>query len=125
VLFDIQMAGLDGFEVLRAVRGAAPLPLVIFVTGYDEHALRAFQAQALAYLLKPVEQESGCQRATGEGAADVDSGHLRARNRQPRAVSSAADGARSEPAFLSALAARRARSSMLQEGFGQADARSG
>jgi two-component system, LytTR family, response regulator len=55
VFLDIQMPGLDGFEVLRAV--SAPLPLVIFVTGYDEHALRAFQAQALAYLLKPIEQE--------------------------------------------------------------------
>lgn len=57
VFLDIQMPGLDGFEVLRAVSGSAPLPLVIFITGYDEHALRAFQAQALAYLLKPIEQE--------------------------------------------------------------------
>ena len=57
VFLDIQMPGLDGFEVLRAVSGTAALPLVIFVTGYDEHALRAFQAQALAYLLKPIEQE--------------------------------------------------------------------
>jgi len=57
VFLDIQMPGLDGFEVLRAVSNTAPLPLVIFVTGYDEHALRAFQAQALAYLLKPIEQE--------------------------------------------------------------------
>src|SRR5262245_3845368 len=57
VFLDIQMPGLDGFEVLRAVGSTAPLPLVIFVTGYDEHALRACQAQALAYLLKPVEQE--------------------------------------------------------------------
>lgn len=58
IFLDVQMPGLDGFEVLRAVTQPPPLPLVIFVTGFDEHALRAFQAQALAYLLKPVEQEA-------------------------------------------------------------------
>lgn len=57
IFLDIQMPGLDGFEVLRAVAPPQPLPLVIFVTGFDEHALRAFQSQALAYLLKPVEPE--------------------------------------------------------------------
>lgn len=57
LFLDVQMPGLDGFEVLRAISGAAPLPLVIFVTAFDEHALRAFQARALAYLLKPVEPE--------------------------------------------------------------------
>jgi two-component system, LytTR family, response regulator len=52
VLFlDIQMPEMDGFEVLRAL--GAPLPLVIFVTAFDEHAVRAFEAQALDYLLKP------------------------------------------------------------------------
>jgi two-component system, LytTR family, response regulator len=57
IFLDVQMPGLDGFEVLRAIAPPQPLPLVIFVTGFDEHALRAFQAQALAYLLKPVEPE--------------------------------------------------------------------
>jgi two-component system LytT family response regulator len=57
LFLDVQMPGLDGFEVLRSIASPAPLPLVIFVTGFDEHALRAFQAQALAYLLKPVEPE--------------------------------------------------------------------
>lgn len=69
IFLDIQMPGLDGFEVLRALSSdAGPLPLVIFVTGYDEHALRAFKAQALAYLLKPIEQElldSTIERAWG------------------------------------------------------------
>jgi two-component system LytT family response regulator len=52
VLFlDIQMPEMDGFEVLRAL--GPPLPIVIFVTAYDEHAVRAFEAQALDYLLKP------------------------------------------------------------------------
>jgi len=57
LFLDVQMPGLDGFEVLRAIATPPQLPLVIFVTGFDEHALRAFQAQALAYLLKPVEPE--------------------------------------------------------------------
>jgi two-component system, LytTR family, response regulator len=55
LFLDIEMPGLTGFEVLRSVQGRVPLPLVIFVTGYDQHALAAFEADALAYLLKPVE----------------------------------------------------------------------
>lgn len=55
VFMDIEMPGLNGLDALRAVRTGQPLPLVIFVTGYDEHAMRAFNAQALAYLLKPVD----------------------------------------------------------------------
>src|SRR6185436_5573952 len=53
VFLDIQMPGLDGFGVLRAI---APkhLPLVVFVTAYDEHAIRAFDVQAVDYVLKPV-----------------------------------------------------------------------
>jgi len=53
VLFlDIQMPGMDGFDVLQAL-GTKRLPAVVFVTAYDEHALRAFDARALDYLLKP------------------------------------------------------------------------
>ena len=51
LFLDIQMPEMDGFEVLRAL--GVPLPLVIFTTAYDEHAVRAFEAQALDYLLKP------------------------------------------------------------------------
>jgi two-component system LytT family response regulator len=53
VFLDVQMPGLDGFEVLRAT-SAAHQPFVIFVTAHDEHAIRAFDVQALDYLLKPV-----------------------------------------------------------------------
>lgn len=52
VFLDIQMPGLDGFGVLRAV-SREHLPTVIFVTAYDQHALKAFEAHALDYLLKP------------------------------------------------------------------------
>jgi len=54
LLLDIQMPGLDGFEVVEAL---ADPPLVIFVTAYDEYAIRAFEVQALDYLLKPFSQE--------------------------------------------------------------------
>lgn len=53
VFLDIQMPGLDGFDVLRATAGLHQ-PLVVFVTAYDEHALKAFEVQAVDYVLKPV-----------------------------------------------------------------------
>lgn len=52
VLLDIQMPRLDGFGVIERV-GLDRMPLVVFVTAYDEHALRAFEVEALDYLLKP------------------------------------------------------------------------
>jgi two-component system LytT family response regulator len=52
VLLDIQMPGLDGFGVLREL-DPAELPCVIFVTAFDRHAVQAFEAHALDYLLKP------------------------------------------------------------------------
>jgi DNA-binding LytR/AlgR family response regulator len=57
IFLDIQMPGLDGFGVLRSLPRNRPQPLVVFVTGFDQHALEAFEANALAYLLKPVEAE--------------------------------------------------------------------
>lgn len=57
LFLDIEMPGLSGFEVLRSISDGVPIPLVIFVTGYDQYALAAFESNALAYLLKPVEQD--------------------------------------------------------------------
>ncbi len=54
VFLDIQMPRMDGFAVIEAV-GAKHLAHVIFVTAYDEHALRAFEFHALDYLLKPID----------------------------------------------------------------------
>ncbi|PEN13975.1 DNA-binding response regulator [Longibacter salinarum] len=56
VLLDIQMPGLDGFDVIETI-GASAMPPVIFVTAYDEHALRAFEVHALDYLLKPIDND--------------------------------------------------------------------
>lgn len=56
VFLDVQMPDLDGFQVLEAV-GDDHLPAIVFVTAYDEYALRAFEVHALDYLLKPIEPE--------------------------------------------------------------------
>lgn len=55
VFLDIQMPKLSGFEVIELLDD--PKPMIIFVTAYDEYALRAFEAQAIDYLLKPVNPE--------------------------------------------------------------------
>lgn len=57
VFLDIQMPGFDGFSVLRSLVGEAEIPLVVFVTAFDEYAIEAFKAHALDYLLKPVEED--------------------------------------------------------------------
>ncbi len=56
IFLDIQMPGMDGFEVLRRISGSG-MPSVIFVTAFDEYAIRAFDANALDYLLKPINDE--------------------------------------------------------------------
>jgi two-component system LytT family response regulator len=56
VFLDVQMPGLDGFKVLDEI-GVDKMPGVVFVTAYDQHALRAFEVHALDYLLKPFAQK--------------------------------------------------------------------
>src|SRR6476469_3758785 len=56
VFLDIQMPGFDGFSVIQALLEVEP-PLFIFVTAYSDHAIRAFEAQAIGYLMKPVEED--------------------------------------------------------------------
>ncbi len=56
VLLDVQMPGLDGFGVLASL-GAENLPAVIFVTAFDRYALKAFEAHAVDYLMKPFSSE--------------------------------------------------------------------
>jgi two-component system LytT family response regulator len=56
VFLDVHMPKLDGFEVIQTV-GLDRMPAVVFVTAYDQHALRAFEVQALDYLLKPFDSD--------------------------------------------------------------------
>lgn len=56
IFLDVQMPELDGLDVIEAI-GTDHMPLTIFVTAYDQHAIRAFEANALDYLLKPFTDE--------------------------------------------------------------------
>ena len=56
VLLDLQMPGMGGFEVIRQLNGGN-LPVIVIVTAYDQHAIEAFEAGAVDYLLKPVGKE--------------------------------------------------------------------
>ena len=72
VFLDVQMPGVDGFGVVEAV-GPERMPVTVFVTAHDHHALRAFEAQALDYLLKPIDDdrfEAAVARAVGRVRAD-------------------------------------------------------
>ena len=64
VFLDIQMPGLNGFEVLRALT-VKPKPQVIFVTAFDQYAVKAFEVNAIDYLLKPID-EARLRQAIGK-----------------------------------------------------------
>lgn len=58
VFLDIQMPGLNGFQVVQELKQQQlHLPLIVFVTAFDQYAIKAFEIHALDYLLKPVDQE--------------------------------------------------------------------
>ena len=70
VFLDIQMPGFDGFSVIQGLMEVEP-PLFVFVTAYGDHALRAFEAQAVDYLMKPVDEDRLADDARpGPPAAD-------------------------------------------------------
>src|SRR5260221_13385848 len=80
VFLDVQMPGLTGFEVARRLLGNRAASQIIFVTAYDQHAIEAFEVNAVDYLLKPVDQarlKVAVDRARKRIASDrppVDSG---------------------------------------------------
>ena len=70
LFLDIQMPGLDGFQVVRELLGRDPVPRFIFVTAYDRYAIKAFEVNAVDYLLKPVDKsrlKEAVSRVTVEG----------------------------------------------------------
>ena len=80
VLLDIAMPGIDGLEVARHLSAFEPRPAVVFCTAYDAHALKAFEAAAVDYLVKPVRPErlqAAVERARTftAGRASNDEGH--------------------------------------------------
>jgi len=81
VFLDVQMPGLDGFAVIKRLmekqkkggRDAAPLPQIVFATAYDQYAVRAFDVNAVDYLLKPFDKnrlKQALDRVRGRIAAD-------------------------------------------------------
>ncbi|MCB1776112.1 MAG: response regulator transcription factor [Candidatus Competibacteraceae bacterium] len=93
VLLDIQMPGLDGIETARRLAAMEQPPAVVFITAHGDYALEAFDAQAVAYLLKPVRLErleqalisagrinrAQLSRLAADQAADSGRAHIRAR----------------------------------------------
>ena len=84
VLLDIAMPGIDGLEAARHLAAFEPRPAVVFCTAYDAHALSAFEAQAIDYLVKPVRPErlaAALERVRtfaagrGQGEATGNGGH--------------------------------------------------
>lgn len=87
VFLDIQMPKLDGFEVLELLEADGRRPAVVFVTAYDQHALRAFEAQAVDYLLKPFSKdrfEAALAKARLVRESRPPASQLSAANRQGR-----------------------------------------
>ena len=103
VFLDIQMPGFDGFSVVQGLMEMEP-PLFVFVTAYSDHAIRAFEAQAVDYLMKPVEEarladtlDRVRQRLAEKGRADeVERLKEVLAEHAPEAAETLADGASGE-----------------------------
>jgi two-component system response regulator AlgR len=85
VLLDIAMPGMDGMEVVRHLAAFEPRPAVVFCTAFDAHALSAFEAQAIDYLVKPVRAERLAAalervRTFAAGRAHAGMAHVRERS---------------------------------------------
>jgi DNA-binding LytR/AlgR family response regulator len=85
VFLDVQMPGLTGFEVLQSLPADAPAPLIVFATAYDQYALEAFDANAVSYLLKPINRDRLAQvleRAARLAANPAEAGDAQSRIRR-------------------------------------------
>jgi two-component system response regulator LytT len=75
IFLDIQMPGLDGFAVLKKlIASRIPLPQIVFATAFDQHAVRAFEVNAVDYLLKPFDRKRVLRTVTRVSALKEASG---------------------------------------------------
>jgi two-component system LytT family response regulator len=84
VFLDVQMPGMTGLDVVRSV-GVDAMPPTIFVTAYDQHALKAFELAALDYLVKPFDDDR-FEQALARGRAHVELREARALRERLRAM---------------------------------------
>ena len=86
VLLDIRMPEMDGMEAARHIAGMAQPPAIIFTTAFDSYAIKAFEVNAIDYLLKPIRAASACCAALGKtrAAPPVSRQALDAAANQPR-----------------------------------------
>jgi two-component system LytT family response regulator len=92
VFLDVQMPGIDGFEVLQAI-GPDAMPAIVFVTAYDKYALQAFEVNAVDYLLKPFDTER-FQRAFQRAKAQLQKQNVDAINQQLQTLLDSIQGAK-------------------------------
>jgi two-component system LytT family response regulator len=95
LFLDVQMPGVDGFEVLRQV-GPERIPAIVFVTAFDQHALRAFEVQAIDYLLKPFDDERFA-RTLARAKALIRQGRVHDMARKMAAMLEAVESSRATP----------------------------
>ena len=101
IFLDVQMPGLDGFGVLETI-GAAHMPVTVFTTAYDQFAVRAFDAHAIDYVLKPYDEERfrrAVERARSQVAA-------RKRAQMDESLGSLLDELRARGHFIERLVVR-------------------
>ena len=84
LFLDVQMPEINGFDVLNQIN-IARMPVVIFVTAYDNYALQAFEAQALDYLLKPFSDER-FYRALARAKAQIEQNRIKEQNQKLKAL---------------------------------------
>lgn len=109
VFLDVQMPKIDGFDVINAI-GVDKMPIVIFVTAYDEFALRAFEVNAVDYLLKPFDEQrlaKAVARAKGELKKQKSSPDIEQKLRN------LLKEIRSEPYYLRRIPVKTARGTIL------------
>lgn len=101
VFLDVQMPEMNGFDVVRQV-GAESMPDVVFVTAHDQYAIRAFEINAVDYLLKPVAQERFAE------ALNRTRSHLERRGGDNQRIASLLQSIASPPRTLARFAVRSA-----------------